>query len=115
MADAVSHVTDSTFETEVLSSSLPVLVDYWAEWCTPCRMIAPLVDEIGTAYAGRLKVVKIDADENPAVLSRYHVRSIPTLMLFRDGRPVATKIGAINRSELAAFVEAELADEVGVG
>ncbi|HEU4617800.1 MAG TPA: thioredoxin [Gammaproteobacteria bacterium] len=106
--DAIGHPTDATFEAEVLSSPVPVLVDYWAEWCGPCRMVGPLVDELGEAYAGRLKVVKINTDENPHVPSRYHVRSIPTLMLFRDGVPVATQVGALNRSQLAAFVESHL-------
>jgi thioredoxin 1 len=100
--------TESTFEAEVLSSPIPVLVDYWAEWCGPCRMVGPLVDELGKAYAGRLKVVKINTDENPETPGRYHVRSIPTLMLFRDGRPIATQVGALNRSQLDAYVKGNL-------
>jgi thioredoxin 1 len=108
MDEVIRHVTDASFETEVLSSPVPVLVDYWAEWCAPCRMIGPWVDELGEAYAGRLKVAKIDTDENPQAPSRYRVRSVPTLMLFRDGQPVATQIGAVSRSQLAAFVDANL-------
>lgn len=108
MSTDIRHVSEATFDTEVLQSPVPVLVDYWAEWCTPCRMISPLIDELARDYAGRLEVAKVDIDENPQLPSRYHVRSIPTLMLFRDGRPVATSTGAVNRSQLAAFVEAGL-------
>lgn len=107
-AEHAEHLMDEAFETEVLSSPLPVLVDYWAEWCGPCRLVGPLVDELGEAYAGRLKVVKVNTDEKPHLPSRYDVRSIPTLMLFRDGRPVATHVGALTRSQLASFVEGNL-------
>ena len=108
MSGTAMSLVETSFDAEVLSSTIPVLVDYWAEWCPPCRMIAPLIDELGAAYAGRLKIVKVDVDEHPALASRFDVRSIPTLMLFRDGRPVATQVGAVNRSQLEAFVEPQL-------
>jgi thioredoxin 1 len=105
MSDAIKHVTDTTFETDVLASPLPVLVDYWAEWCGPCKMIAPMLEESARSYAGQVQVAKVNIDENPKAPSRYNVRSIPTLMLFKNGQPVATKIGALSKSQLAAFVE----------
>jgi thioredoxin 1 len=108
MSDAIRQVTDSTFDSEVLSSSVPVLVDYWAEWCGPCKMIAPLINESATTYAGRLSVAKINIDENAKTPNRYHVRGIPTLMLFKDGQPVATRVGALSKSQLAAFIEDNL-------
>jgi thioredoxin 1 len=108
MATTPQHVTDASFPSEVLASPVPVLVDYWATWCGPCRMIGPLLDETADQYAGRLKVAKLNIDENPAVPSQYHVRSIPTLMLYRDGQPVATQVGALSRSQLAAFLDANL-------
>ena len=108
MSELINNVSDATFETEVLASPNLVLVDYWAEWCGPCRMIAPLLNESADQYAGRLHIAKINIDENPKVPNRYNVRSIPTLMLFKNGEPVATKVGALNRSQLAAFIEANL-------
>ncbi len=108
MSEAIKKVTDTTFETEVLASSVPVLVDYWAEWCAPCKMIAPMLDESAVSYAGQLNIAKINIDDNPKVPSQYHVRSIPTLMLFRNGQPIATKVGAVSRSQLAAFIEDHL-------
>jgi thioredoxin 1 len=108
MSDAIKHVTDTTFETDVLASSVPVLVDYWAEWCGPCKMIAPMLEESARSYAGQVQIAKVNIDENPKAPSRYNVRSIPTLMLFKDGQPVATKIGALSKSQLAAFVEDNL-------
>jgi len=108
MSEVIKNVTDATFETEILASSVPVLVDYWAEWCPPCKMIAPILAESAASYAGRLNIAKINIDDNPKAPNRYHVRSIPTLMLFRDGQPIATKVGAVNKSQLAAFIEANL-------
>src|SRR5262245_1793816 len=108
MTAAISNVTDMNFGEQVLASQVPVLVDYWAEWCAPCRMIAPMLDESASSYAGMLNVAKINIDDNPQVPSRYHVRSLPTLMLFKGGQPIATKVGAINKSQLTAFIEANL-------
>lgn len=101
-------VTDQTFETEVLKSSKPVLVDYWAQWCGPCKMIGPLVEESAAEYADRLTVAKLDIDENPATPTRYGVRGIPTLMIFKDGQPVAVRVGSLSRSQLSAFIDANL-------
>ncbi|MEJ1962605.1 MAG: thioredoxin [Gammaproteobacteria bacterium] len=108
MSESTRSVTDSNFEAEVLASPVPVLVDYWAEWCAPCRMISPLVNESASTYSGQLNVAKLNIDENPQIASRYHVRSIPTLMLFKGGVPVATKVGALSKSQLAAFIESNL-------
>jgi thioredoxin 1 len=108
MSPKIKHVTDTTFNNEVLESPIPVLVDYWAEWCGPCKMIAPALDESADSYAGRLDIAKINVDENQSVPSRYHVRGIPTLMLFKNGEVVATKIGAVSKSQLAAFIDANL-------
>lgn len=105
MSNAITKVTDATFETAVLGSSLPVLVDYWAEWCGPCKMIAPMLEESAATYAGRLSLAKLNVDENPKAPSQFHIRSIPTLMLFKGGQPVATKVGALSKSQLAAFIE----------
>lgn len=109
MTEAPRHITDTSFEQEVLASDLPVLVDYWAEWCGPCKAIGPVIDRLAGEYSGRLKVAKLDTDANVETPRRYGVRSIPTLMLFRNGRPVATKVGAVGRAELVDFVEAHLA------
>jgi thioredoxin 1 len=108
MSTKIKHVTDTTFNDEVLESKTPVLVDYWAEWCGPCKMIAPVLDESADTYAGRLDIAKINIDENQSVPARYHVRGIPTLMLFKNGEVVATKIGAVSKSQLAAFIDANL-------
>jgi thioredoxin 1 len=108
MSPTIKHVTDATFDSEVLKSALPVLVDYWAEWCGPCKMIAPALDESAANHSGRLGVAKLNIDENPQVPSRYHVRGIPTLMLFKNGEVVATKIGALSKSQLAAFIDSNL-------
>jgi thioredoxin 1 len=108
MNTRIKHVTDTTFADEVLHATTPVLVDYWAEWCGPCKMIAPALDESAESYAGRLNVAKVNVDENQALAARYQVRGIPTLMLFKDGEVVATKIGAVSRSQLAAFIDANL-------
>ena len=104
MNQAVKAVTDQSFQHEVLESDQPVLVDYWAEWCGPCRMIGPVVDQSATEHAGRIRVAKLNVDENPAAASRYGVRSIPTLMLFKGGHPVATHVGSLSKSQLDAFI-----------
>lgn len=107
-SDKILHVTDAEFEDKVLQASGPVLVDYWAEWCGPCKMIAPILDEIAGEYEGRLTVAKLNIDENPATPQRYGVRGIPTLMVFKGGEVIATKVGALTKSQLAAFLEGNL-------
>lgn len=108
MSVEIVNVTDETFESEVLRSSEPVLVDYWAEWCVPCKMIAPVLHEIAGEYAGKLKVVKLNIDESPNTPPRYGIRGIPTLMLFKGGEVEATKVGAVSKSQLAAFIDNNL-------
>ncbi|MEQ1529376.1 MAG: thioredoxin TrxA [Methylococcales bacterium] len=108
MSDAVLHVSDSEFNETVLKASGPVLVDYWAEWCGPCKMIAPVLDEIAKDYVGKLTVAKINIDENPETPQHYGVRGIPTLMLFKNGDVEATKVGALTKSQLAAFIDSNL-------
>jgi len=108
VSERIVHVTDQTFETEVLKAEQPVLVDYWAEWCGPCRMIAPILDEIAGEYADRVKVCKLNVDENQGTPPKYGIRGIPTLMLFRDGNVEATKVGALSKSQLTAFLDSNL-------
>lgn len=108
MSDSIVHVTDDSFEEEVLRASDPVLVDYWADWCGPCKMIAPVLDEIANEYAGKVKVAKLNIDENPNTPPRYGIRGIPTLMLFRGGEVEATKVGAVSKSQLTAFIDSNL-------
>lgn len=108
MSEQIVHVTDDNFEAEVLKSDLPVLVDYWAEWCGPCKMIAPVLDEITGEYAGKIKVAKLNIDENPNTPPRYGIRGIPTLMLFKEGEVEATKVGAVSKSQLIAFIDSNL-------
>jgi len=108
LSSKIKHVTDTSFNSEVLESQIPVLVDYWAEWCGPCKMIGPILDESAESYADRLSIAKVNVDENQSVPSRYHVRGIPTLMLFKNGAVVATKVGAVSKSQLAAFIDANL-------
>ena len=108
MSEHIKHVSDATFEHEVIKSATPVLVDYWAEWCGPCKMIAPVLEDVAKSYAGRLTVAKLDIDANPAVTTRYGIRGIPTLILFKDGEPHAQKVGALSKSQLTAFVDSNL-------
>jgi len=108
VSDKIVHVTDDSFESEVLQSSEPVLVDYWAEWCGPCKMIAPVLDEIAGEYDGRVKIAKLNIDDNPNTPPRYGIRGIPTLMLFKDGEVEATKVGAVSKSQLTAFIDSNL-------
>ena len=108
MSEHIHYVTDDTFETEVLKSDVPVLVDYWAEWCGPCKMIAPVLDEVAKEYTGRLKIAKLNVDDNQATPPRYGIRGIPTLMLFKKGEVEATKVGALSKSQLTAFIDSHL-------
>jgi thioredoxin 1 len=102
---SAAAVTDETFEQEVIGSSVPVLVDFWAPWCGPCRMVAPVVDEIAEQYAGQIKVVKVNTDDNPSVASKYGIRSIPTLMIFKGGQRVDMVVGAVPKTTLASTLE----------
>jgi thioredoxin 1 len=104
----IVYVSDASFDEEVLKASGPVLVDYWAEWCGPCKMIAPILDEIATEYTGKIKVAKLNIDENPQTPPRYGIRGIPTLMLFKNGSVEATKVGAVSKSQLTAFIDSNL-------
>ena len=108
MSEHIHYVTDDNFAAEVLQSPQPVLVDYWAEWCGPCKMIAPVLDEIANEYAGRLKVAKLNIDDNQNTPASYGVRGIPTLMLFKNGNIEATKVGALSKSQLTAFIDSHL-------
>lgn len=104
MSDEIGSITDDSFEQEVLKSEQPVLVDYWAEWCGPCKMIAPLLDEIAGEYKGKLRVARINIDDNPNIPPKYGVRGIPTLMIFKNGNVEATRVGALSKSQLTAFI-----------
>ena len=108
MSEHILYVTDTTFATEVLQAPLPVLVDYWAEWCGPCRMIAPILEEVAKEYAGRLTVTKLNVDENQQTPQKYGIRGIPTLMLFKNGNIEATKVGAVSKSQLTAFIDSHI-------
>ena len=108
MSDKIVHVTDGSFEEDVLRAEDPVLVDYWAEWCGPCKAIAPILGEIAEEYAGRLKIAKLNIDENPSTPPKYGIRGIPTLMLFKDGNVEATKVGAHSKSQLSAFLDSNI-------
>ena len=108
MSDKIVHVSDEAFESDVLNAAQPVLVDYWAEWCGPCKMIAPVLEEIAEEYAGKVKIAKLNIDENPATPPKYGIRGIPTLMLFKDGNVEATKVGAVSKSQLSAFLDSNL-------
>ena len=108
MSARITQATDATFEQEVLKAELPVLVDFWAPWCGPCHMVAPVIEEIAETYSGKLKVAKVNVDENPAVSSRYQIMSIPTLILFKNGQPVDSLIGALPRNQLERFLSRHL-------
>ena len=105
MSEHIHHVTDDTFEAEVLQSQGPVLVDYWAEWCGPCKAIAPTLEEVAKEYTGKLKVAKVNVDENQEIPRKYGIRGIPTLMLFKDGHIEATKVGALSKSQLTPLLD----------
>lgn len=108
MSETIKNVTDATFQADVLESELPVLVDYWAEWCGPCKMIAPLLDQAATDYQGRVTIAKVNVDDNPDTAAKFGVRGIPTLMLFKDGQAVSTKVGALSKSQLNSFLDESL-------
>jgi len=108
-SDLIKHVTDTSFEADVLQSSQPVLVDYWAEWCGPCKMIAPILDDVSAAYQGKLQIAKMNVDENRDIPAKFGIRGIPTLMLFKDGQLAATKVGALSKAQLTAFIDQQLA------
>ena len=107
-SDLIKHISDASFEADVLQSSTPVLVDYWAEWCGPCKMIAPILDEVAKEYEGRIKVAKLNIDENQNTPPKYGIRGIPTLMLFKNGNVEATKVGALSKSQLTAFIDSNI-------
>ena len=108
MSDALVNVSDASFDSEVLKADLPVLVDFWAAWCGPCKMIAPILEEIATEFAGKLKVAKVDVDANQETPAKYGVRGIPTLIIFKNGSAEATKVGALSKTQLADFIKAAL-------
>ena len=108
-SDLIKHVSDASFEADVLQSGTPVLVDYWAEWCGPCKMIAPILDEVSAAYQGKLQIAKMNVDENRDIPAKFGIRGIPTLMLFKGGQLAATKVGALSKSQLTEFIDQQLA------
>jgi thioredoxin 1 len=107
-SELIKHTTDASFEADVLKSSQPVLVDYWAEWCGPCKMIAPILDEVATSYQGKLQIAKMNVDENRDIPAKFGIRGIPTLMIFKNGELAATKVGAMSKSQLTAFIDQQL-------
>ena len=108
MSDKIVHVSDASFEQDVLNASTPVLVDFWAEWCGPCKMIAPILDDIAGEYAGKVTVAKVNVDENSATAAKFGIRGIPTLMLFKNGQVAATKVGAVSKTQLGEFLNANV-------
>ncbi len=110
-SNLIKHISDASFEADVLQSTQPVLVDYWAEWCGPCKMIAPILDEMATAYSGKLQITKMNVDENREIPGQFGIRGIPTLMLFKDGKLAATKVGALSKSQMAAFIDDNLKEQ----
>ena len=107
-SDLIKHVSDASFEADVLASASPVLVDFWAEWCGPCKMFAPILDEVAREYDGRLKVAKLDIDSNPATPARFGIRGIPTVILYKNGQPHAQSVGAMSKTKLAQFLDSNL-------
>ena len=108
-SDLIKHISDSSFEADVLKSDKPVLVDYWADWCGPCKMIAPILDEVSAAYQGKLQIAKMNVDENRDIPAKFGIRGIPTLMLFKGGQLTTTKVGAMSKAQLTAFIDQQLA------
>lgn len=108
-SDLIKHISDASFDADVLQSAQPVLVDYWAEWCGPCKMIAPILDEVSTAYEGKLQITKMNVDDNRDIPAKFGIRGIPTLMLFKNGQLAATKVGALSKAQLTAFIDQQLA------
>jgi thioredoxin 1 len=107
-SDLIKHISDASFESDVLQSDKPVLVDYWAEWCGPCKMIAPILDEVAGTYGDKLQIAKMNVDENREIPAKFGIRGIPTLMLFKNGELAATKVGAMSKAQLTAFLEQQL-------